>query len=198
MKIGAVKAVIEVVPGSHSITTLFSSVCRLCVGAVLILSLIASARTDNPTSEQAAHQPQGQESERSRLQIECVAPGKAEATSLGMNDAKIRYALPYGETSFIIHFAVEDQRRGFTLENENMAAEGRLLIAVSNERLAANNPKWSAVAGAIPFRHKRLFDLSLIGVEAEFVKLTFQVEDPGEITPRDETGRAASRFTVQP
>ena len=163
-----------------------------------MLSLIASARGDTLTSEQAAHLIQGQESERSRLQIECVAPGKTEATSLLMNDAKIRYALRRGETSFIIHLAAEDQRRGFTLENENMAAEGRLLIAVSNARLAANNPKWSAVAGAIPFRHKRLFDLSLIGVETEFVKLTFQVEDPGEITPRDEPDRAANRFTVQP
>jgi hypothetical protein len=186
------------VAGSHSITTLFSSVCRLCVAAALMLSSIASARDDTPTSEQAVHQPPGQESERSRLQIECVASGKPEAISLLMNDAKIRYALRRGETSFIIHLAAEDKRRGFTLENENMAAEGRLLIAVSNERLAANNPKWSAVAGAIPFRHKRLFDLSLIGVEAEFVKLTFQVEDPGEITPRDEPDRVTNRFTVQP
>jgi hypothetical protein len=182
------------VAGSHSITTLFSSVCT----ATLLLSSIASARDEALTFEQAAHQPQGQESERSKLQIECVAPGKAEATNLTMNDAKVRYALRRGETSFIIHLAEDDQRRCFTLENENMAAEGRLLIAISNERLAANNPNWSAVAGTIPFRHKRLFDLSLIGVEAEFVKLTFQVEDTGEIRPRDEPEVAANRFTVQP
>jgi hypothetical protein len=172
--------------------------CGLCVAAALMLSSIASARDDAPTSEQATHQPQGQESERSKLQIECVPPGKSAAISLMTNDAKIRYALRRGETSFIIHLAADDQRRCFTLENENMAAEGRLLIAISNERLAANNPKWSAVTGAIAFRHKRLFDLSLMGVEAEFVKLTFQVEDADNIPSRDEPDWPANRFTAQP
>jgi hypothetical protein len=170
----------------------------LCVAAALMLNSIASARDDAPMSEQAEHRPQSLESAKSGLQIECVAPGQAEVISLTMSDAKIRYALQRGITSFIMHLAAEDQGRCFTLENENMAAEGRLSIAVSNERLAANNPKWSVVAGAIAFRHKRFFDLSLIGVEAEFVKLTFRVEDPGKITPRDEPDRPANRFTVQP
>ena len=79
-----------------------------------------------------------------------------------------------------------------------MAAEGKLSIAISNERLAANNPRWSAVEGAVPFRHKRHFDLSLMGVEAKFVKLTFQVDDPGKIRRHAEPDRPANRFTAEP
>ena len=60
--------------------------------------------------------------------------------------------------------------------NENAVAEGQLLIAVSNQPLVADSPFWSAVEGAIRFRHKRLFALSLVGVEAKYVRLTFQIE----------------------
>ena len=60
-----------------------------------------------------------------------------------------------------------------------------------------HNPKWNAVAGAVPFRNKRRFDLSLMGVEAKFVKLTFQVDDPGKIRRRPEPDQPARRFTVQ-
>ncbi len=115
-----------------------------------------------------------------------------------MHDAEIRYALPRGITSFIIHLAAPGQRRCFTLVNENMAAEGKLSIATSNVRLAANNPSWRVVDGAVPFRHKRLFALSLIGVEAKFVKLTFQVDNLEKTTRRTERERPANRFTRQP
>ena len=54
--------------------------------------------------------------------------------------------------------------------NENAAAEGQLLIAVSNQPLVADSPLWSAVEGAIRFRHKRLFTVSLVGVEAKYVQ----------------------------
>jgi len=169
-----------------------------CIAGWFILSSIASADGEAHRSDQAGHRPQKEEAARADWQIECVAPGKAEAINLTMNDAKIRFALRRGVTSFIIHLAAPGQQRCFTLENENMAAEGSFSIATSNERLAVNNPKWNAIAGAVPFRHKRHFDLSLMGVEAKFVKLTFQVDDRGKITRRDEPDRPANRFTVQP
>ena len=55
--------------------------------------------------------------------------------------------------------------------------------------------------GAIRFRHKRLFAVSLVGVEAKYVRLPFQVEVPDGDTKndfsadhprRDETGRLTS------
>lgn len=105
-----------------------------------------------------------------------------------MADAKINYALPSGVTSFIIHLSALAQQRYFTLVNENTTAAGRLSIAVSKERLPAGSPKWSTVGRSIRFRHKRLFSVSLVGIEANYVKLTFKVERP------DRTALRSFRF----
>ena len=62
--------------------------------------------------------------------------------------------------------------------NEYAAAEGELSIAVSNKSLAADSPHWSAVEGKIRFRNKRLVTVSLLGVDAKFVRVKFQVDGP--------------------
>jgi hypothetical protein len=98
--------------------------------------------------------------------------------SLSINGMKTSYALPRGATSFIIRIPDPVQDRSFTFVNENAVAEGQLLIAVSNQPLVADSPLWSAVKGAIRFRHKRFFTLSLVGVDAKYVRLTFQIEAP--------------------
>jgi hypothetical protein len=111
--------------------------------------------------------------------------------SLSINGMKTSYALPRGATSFIIRLPGPVQDRSFTFVNENAVAEGQLLIAVSNQPLVADSPLWSAVAGAIRFRHKRFFTLSLVGVEAKYVRLTFQIEAPDGNT-RDDFRRLPS------
>ena len=78
----------------------------------------------------------------------------------------------------------------FTFVNENAAAEGELEIAVSNSALAADSPAWTAVDGAIPFVRKRLFNLSMIGVEARYVKLSFRVGSSAAATDRENTARS--------
>ena len=181
-----IKALIENVSGPDSITSFLISARTYLVAGSLFLSPLVCAGNDALTSGQAGRQ------------IECVAPGKTKPVSLAMNDAEIRYALRRGVTSFIIHLAAPGQRRCFTLVNENMAAAGKLSIATSNERLTADNPRWSAVDGAVTFRHKRLFALSLLGVDAQFVKLTFQVDDLEKATRHEETEQPANRFTAQP
>lgn len=95
------------------------------------------------------------------------------------NDATLRFVVPRGITSFIVDLATSTQQLCFTFLNDNAAAEGKLSIAVSNER-RSNDSKWKTVAGAVSFRHKRRLDLSLVGVEAKYVKLTFQVP-PSEL-----------------
>ncbi len=99
--------------------------------------------------------------------------------SVGISAAKASYALPRGATSFIIPLTDRGRDRSLTFVNENAAAEGKLWIAVSNDFLAAASPKWSQVKGAIRFRHTRLFTVSLVGVEANYVRLIFQVEGRG-------------------
>jgi len=98
--------------------------------------------------------------------------------SLSISGMRTSYALPRDGTSFIIQLPDPVQDRSLTFVNENAVAEGQLLIAVSNQPLVVDSPLWSAVEGAIRFRHKRFFTLSLIGVEAKYVRLTFKIEAP--------------------
>jgi len=64
----------------------------------------------------------------------------------------------------------------FTFLNENADACGELRIAVSDSQLPADSPKWTEVDGIVPFAHKRLFKLSMLGVETKFVRLSFKVD----------------------
>jgi len=105
--------------------------------------------------------------------------------SLSINGIQTAYALPRGATSFVIRLPGPAKDRSLYFVNQNAAAQGQLLIAVSNQPLLADSPFWSAVEGAIRFRHKRLFAVSLVGVEAKYVRLTFQVEVPDRDTKND-------------
>ncbi len=98
--------------------------------------------------------------------------------NFALRGTTLRCALPVGATSFVFRMRDLAQRRSVTLVNENGAAAGELWIAVSNLPLGANNPGWRTVQGAIHFREKRSFTLSLVGVEAKYVKVTFRVEPP--------------------
>lgn len=126
-------------------------------------------------------------------QIECVTPdgqfGRISrlpaqdptAAALIMDDDTVTCALQEGETNFVIELpdvAVPDR---FTFLNENGRARGELKISVSNQRLAPRSPEWKDVEGVIPFSHKRLFGVSLLGIEAKYVRLSFRVEKQGPI-----------------
>lgn len=96
------------------------------------------------------------------------------------NDA-VSCSLPEGDTTLIISLAGRSMRDRFTFINENSAARGELRIAVATEKLSANSDKWTPVDGAISFKRKRLFNVSILGVEAEYVRLTFHVERDSDI-----------------
>lgn len=126
-------------------------------------------------------------------QIECIMPDGRPATiasrtssdssptALIMDDDTISCPLQGGETTFVIALPKTALLDRFTFVNENAAAQGELKIAVSNYRLPASSPKWTEVEGVIPFARKRLFNLSLLGIEAKYVKLSFHVENEGRI-----------------
>ena len=88
----------------------------------------------------------------------------------------ISCTLREGETTFIIQLPKNSQSDRFTFLNENAAACGELRIAVSDSALPADSPKWTEVDGIVPFAHKRLFKLSILGVETKYVRLSFKVE----------------------
>ena len=78
--------------------------------------------------------------------------------------------------------------------NENLAARGELRIAISNEKLSADSDKWTPVDGAVSFKRKRLFNVSLLGVEAKYIRLTFHVETRTTWLLSD--GRASAQSVV--
>ena len=99
--------------------------------------------------------------------------------------AQLRYPLHRGVSSFVIQLRKLKPACCLTFVNENARAEGRMSIAVSDRALAPDSPAWKAVAGSIPFRHKRRFALSLMGVEANYVRLTFEVDRAPKVAGLD-------------
>src|SRR5438270_4915009 len=103
-----------------------------------------------------------------------LAP-RAQAAAFVDNDT-VSCILREGETTFIIELPKNSPRDRFTFLNANAAACGELRIAVSNSPLPANSSKWTQVDGIVPFAHKRLFKLSMLGVDTKFVRLSFTVD----------------------
>src|SRR5437588_2252697 len=102
-------------------------------------------------------------------------PSHKSSAAFVDNDT-ISCVLKEGETTFIIELPNNAPRDRFTFLNENAAACGELRIAVSDSPLPPDSPKWTDVDGIVPFAHKRLFRLSMLGVETKFVRLSFKVD----------------------
>ena len=94
--------------------------------------------------------------------------------------------LQEGLTIFIIPFPEGALCDRFTFVNENAAACGEFEIAVSDARLAADSPDWIDVQGIVPFAHKRLFNVSMLGVNARYLKLSFRIDNTAGVTRVDE------------
>lgn len=113
-----------------------------------------------------------------------AAPSTTEDSSvkaLILDDDTLSYPLAQGETTFILSFPRTSSLDRFTFVNENASAEGEMTVSVSNYRLPAHSLKWIEVNGSRGFTGKRLVNLSLLGVEARYVKLSFQVRKAGRI-----------------
>src|SRR5437868_4384745 len=110
-------------------------------------------------------------------------PSHKSSAAFVDNDT-ISCVLKEGETTFIIELPNNASRDRFTFLNENAAACGELRIAVSDSALPADSPKWTEVDGIVPFAHKRLFKLSMLGVETKFVRLSFKVDGQNQASAR--------------
>jgi hypothetical protein len=93
-----------------------------------------------------------------------------------IDDTTLSCPLREGETTFVIALPKNLGCDRFTFVNQNTSASGELKIAVSDSRLAATSSEWTEIDGIIPFSHKRLFNVSLVGVETRFVRLSFHVD----------------------
>jgi hypothetical protein len=111
------------------------------------------------------------------------AGNNSSETAVVLNNNTLRCPLQKGETTFIIAFPKTSPLDGFRFLNENAAARGEMKIAISNSRLPFDSPKWIEVTGKTAFIHKRLFTLSMVGVEARYLKLSFRVENGPGVSP---------------
>ena len=148
---------------------------RICI--VVLLALICSIspcfseNREKKTAQIEYISPDGQFSA-------LTPPSLAHQPSAAFVDNDtISCVLKEGETTFIIELPKNAAPDRFTFLNENAAACGELRIAVSDSALPADSPKWTEVDGIVPFAHKRLFKLSILGVETKFVRLSFKVDD---------------------
>jgi hypothetical protein len=147
-----------------------------CLCALALIGFLAAnnhsyagSRTKSTQIEYVA--PDGQFSS-----LTAAHPAPHKPTAAFVDDETISCVLKEGETTFIIELPNNASRDRFTFLNENAAACGELRIAVSDSALPADSPKWTEVDGIVPFAHKRLFKLSMLGVETKFVRLSFKVD----------------------
>lgn len=113
--------------------------------------------------------------------IVIVTNKEAAPSALLLDDDTLNYPLPEGDTTLLLSFPRTSALDRFTFVNENAAAAGDVSISVSNYRLPAKSPKWNPVNESVPFSGKRLVDLSMLGTEARYVKLSFHVTKAGTI-----------------
>ena len=119
---------------------------------------------------------------------------QTEKNILTLDNDTISCSLPEGDTTFIISLERSSPLDRFTFINENTAVRGELRIAVSNKKLSADSDKWTPVDGATSFKRKRLFSVSVLGVEAKYVRLTFHVEHENDMAALEWQGvRTVSR-----
>jgi len=163
------------------------------IGILPLFTFQTVSGSENSSSTHSNDQTKSPARMNCGAQIECVTPdgrpGQVSrlpapdpgATALIMDDDTVTCLLQEGETNFVIELPQTTLLDRFTFLNENAAARGELRIAVSNHRLPTNSPEWTEVEGIVPFVHKRLFGVSLLGIEAKFVRLSFHVEKEGRI-----------------
>jgi hypothetical protein len=149
------------------------AICAIAVAPVFVISLYGAAEGTGGDARKSARLNCG-------AKIECTMPESArrngQSTVVIMGDDSIRCPLSEGDTTFVVALPNSGAPEQLKFVNENAAARGTLKIAVSNEALAPNSSRWTPVDGNVSFRHKRLFNLSVVGVEAKFVRVTFSVD----------------------
>lgn len=169
---------------------------RPLLSAALLLSCgaqIGFSRDLAPADEDVSNSAKNLARMNCGAKIECITPDGREATvatateqnrsatALIMDDDTLSCPLQEGQTTFIITLPSTALVDRFTFLNENATARGELKIAVSNYQLPATSTKWTEVDGGVSLTNKRLFNVSMVGVEARYVKLSFNVEKAGRI-----------------
>src|ERR1700730_6912564 len=160
-------------PNNPRWASIFRIVCAVAIVGFLAPNNSSYAGSSTKDAAQIEYiAPDGQFSS-----LTSAHPAPHTPTATFVDTDTISCVLKEGETTFIIELPNNAPRDRFTFLNENADACGELRVAVSDSQLAADSPKWTEVDGIVPFAHKRLFKLSMLGVETKFVRLSFKVDN---------------------
>jgi hypothetical protein len=170
--------------GSASHTIVIPTVLRQLLGRAVVILCLAGNYTYAKTPANEGPQIEYIAPDGKFSSLSAVNPTAHQAAAAFIDGSTVTCALKEGETTFIIELPAAATSDRFTFLNENAAACGELRIAVSDSPLPADSPKWTQVDGIVPFAHKRLFKLSMLGVETKFVRLSFKVDGQETSTAR--------------
>src|SRR5947207_10314128 len=150
-------------------TLLPRRVVQVFLGLALAILLPAAPRSYAGSSVDRAPQIEyiSPDGKFSSLSAADLSVRESTATFVDVNT--VSCALKEGETTFIIELPAAATSDRLTFLNQNAAACGELRIAVSNSALPVDSPNWTQVDGIVAFAHKRLFQVSMVGVDANDV-----------------------------
>ena len=155
----------------------FGTACSLVLGLAPALSAADLVLQKVPplTVEQAPAYPENLARHHLGAKLETNGDGKAEALLSG--DPTASYSLPAGTSTLLV--ALPTIENVDSLAFMNAGAKGQVTIATSNAKLPADSPQWKEAA------QQELSGYALkakIGPsEAKYVRLTFNLTEPGQI-----------------
>lgn len=120
--------------------------------------------------------PQGQPIANLQLSSETQDRNTAEAALL-CDDPTVGYALPAGNSTVLVSLQKVEHLGRVVFSNDG--ANGTVSIATSNAKLPSDSPQWHAI-GQQPLAPQTVA-AELAGSEAKYVRLTFDVTQPGRI-----------------
>jgi hypothetical protein len=97
-------------------------------------------------------------------------------TNLLLDDNTLSCHLARGDNTFLIALHDISILDRFTFINENPETAGTVQIFVSNYRIEPNDNRWIKSDRKLAFSDQRFISMSLAGVEAKYVKISFVVK----------------------
>jgi hypothetical protein len=108
--------------------------------------------------------------------------GRADsAANLLLDDNTLSYHLEQGNNTILVALQNISNLDRFIFINENPDTTGTAQIFVSNYRLEPNDSHWLEADRKFDFSGRRFISVSLAGVEAKYVKISFAMRKAGTI-----------------
>ena len=102
--------------------------------------------------------------------------------ALMLDDNTLSCPLAVGDNTFIISLPRTSVLQRCAFVDRNSLAQGEFELAVSNYRLGSSDSGWKKVLQPTVFGKESIINVSMLGVEARYVRLTFHIKKEGHIS----------------